>query len=234
MTNCLTQAHLLLKDSSLCLMTTATDGHLTLWDLTATLEPFYIIDSSKLALRHSQQNFPVSPVTIACDNRYQVHSNSIKTMQVVQLSNSVTAILTGGDDNSLSVSLLKTSPDAPSLDAHLASLSIPDAHAASVTVLTVIDQQLVQSPGSNTQTTRLTVASSGNDHRVKVWSIDIDPVDPGTQNVSIKLLIDRYSSVADISAMGLIQCSGTTDSQARESNLLVCGVGMEMLEITLE
>lgn len=74
MTNCLTQAHLLLKESSLSLITAATDGHVTLWDLTSTLEPFYIVDSSTLALRRSLQSSPVSSETIACENRYQVHS----------------------------------------------------------------------------------------------------------------------------------------------------------------
>lgn len=204
MTNCLTQAHLLLKDSSLSLITAATDGHVTLWDLTSTLEPFYIINSSTLALRRSLQSSPVSPETIACENRYRVHSNAIKAMQVMELFNAVTAILTGGDDNSISVSLLKKPSETSSSNTHLASVSIPDAHAASVTALTVIDQQLAQHSGSNCQITRLTVASSGNDHRIKIWSIDIDVTEPDVQGINVKLLVDRYSSVADISAIGLI------------------------------
>lgn len=233
MTNCLTQAHLRLKESSLGLITAATDGHLTFWDLTSTLEPFYIIDSSTLALRRPLHSSSASPETIACENRYQVHSNAIKTMQVIELSSTVTAILTGGDDNSFSVSVLKTLSETSTSNPHLASVSIPDAHAASVTALTVIDQQLAQRPGSNAQTARLIVASSGNDHRVKVWSIDINRAEPDIQGIKVELLVDRYSSVADISAMGLIHDSEDHSTQVHESKLLVCGVGMEMLEITM-
>lgn len=233
MTNCLTQAHLLLKESSLGLITAATDGHVTLWDLTSTLEPFYIIESSKLALRPSFQSSPVSPDTIACEKRYQIHSNAIKAMKVIELSNTVTTILTGGDDNSFSVSVLKTPSETSTSNANLASVSIPDAHAASVTALTVIDQQLAQRPGSDVQTIKLTVASSGNDHRIKVWSIDIDATQPDAQGIRVELLVDRYSSVADISALGLLHDSRDESAQTRESKLLVCGVGMEMLEITM-
>ncbi|KAJ5179022.1 hypothetical protein N7492_002232 [Penicillium capsulatum] len=232
MTNCLTEAHLLLRDSSLSLVTAATDGHVTIWDLTNTLESSYIIEASKLTLKGPLGGPSVSPKMISCESRYQIHLNSIKTMQTIPLSDSDTLIVTGGDDNSLAVSFLKTSPGTGASNGDLVSVSIPDAHAASVTASVLIDQQLVQRPGSNKQTVKLILASSGNDHRVKVWSIGVDPTEPDTKSISVGLLVDRYSSVADISTMGLVQDCENRNSQSHEARLLICGVGMEMLEIS--
>lgn len=240
MTNCLTQGHFLVKDSSVSLITAATDGHFTLWDLTSTLEPFYTIASSALTTRPSLRGSSFSPGKITCENRYQIHSNSIKAMELVALSDTVTVVVAGGDDNSLSVSLLKTSPTTSATNAHVATVSIPDVHTASITTLKVLRQQKSRAAGSDNETTTLTVASSGNDHRVKLWSITLDPTQHDTEAIHIELLLDRYSSVADISSLGLIK-GAEYDSNARSSSaseeiqekLLVCGVGMEMLEVKL-
>jgi hypothetical protein len=41
------------------------------------------------------------------------------------------------------------------------------------------------------------------------------------------MIADRYSSVADISSLGLIR------EESGETKLLICGVGMEMMGIQL-
>lgn len=230
MTNCLTQAHFVLKDSSLSLITAATDGYFTLWDLTTTLDPFYTITSSTLAARPS---FPsISPVEITCENRYQIHSNSIKAMELVSLSDTATLILAGGDDNSLSVSLLSISPSEPTTTALVGTLSIPDAHAASVTAVRVLGQSQ-----QSDQSLSVTLASSGNDHRVKIWSVTADST---LGDIRVEHLLDRYSSVADVSSLGLVgknQLAATNDntpaSDEAMPKLLVCGVGMELFEVDL-
>ncbi|KAJ5808737.1 hypothetical protein N7474_010006 [Penicillium riverlandense] len=230
MTNCLTQAHFVLKDSSLSLITAATDGYFTVWDLTAGLELFYTITSSTLAARPS---FPsTSPAEITCENRYQIHSNSIKAMELVSLSDTATLIVTGGDDNSLSVSLLSTSLSEPSANALVGTVSVPDAHAASVTAVKV----LCQSQQSD-QFSSITLASSGNDHRVKIWSVTVDPA---LRDIRVEYLLDRYSSVADVSSLGLVgrnQLAVTNNnasaSDGAQPKLLVCGVGMELYEVDL-
>lgn len=159
-------------------------------------------------------------------------------MELVPLSDTDTVVLTGGDDNSLSASLLKTSSTDSSAGAHVATVSVPDAHTASVTTLKVLNRQFVQASGSQTKVQKLIVASSGNDHRVKIWSIEVDPSQPVTRGISIELLLDRYSSVADISSMGLLTEPGTSRQEDPVSlngaKLLVCGVGMEMLALAWE
>ncbi|OQE30235.1 hypothetical protein PENFLA_c003G10713 [Penicillium flavigenum] len=236
MTNCLTQAQFLVSSSSVSLITAATDGYFTLWDLTSTLEPFYTITQSTLKANCPFKGSTISPENITCESRYQIHSNSIKGMELVPISDTATVIVAGGDDNSLSVSLLKTHPSDTGSNAQVATVSIPDAHAASVTTVKVLNQQISRDVTSNTESIKFTVASSGNDHRVKIWSIAVDPTQPGTQGIIVGFLLDTYSSVADISSLGIVHGpryglpaeSQVPGSEINQSRLVVCGEGMEM------
>ncbi|KAJ5602016.1 hypothetical protein N7510_011550 [Penicillium lagena] len=230
MTNCLTQAHFVLKDSSLSLITAATDGYFTLWDLTTALGPFYTIASSTLAARPLFPSIP--PVEITCENRYQIHSNSIKVMELVSLSDTATLIVAGGDDNSLSASLLSTYPSGPSTNTLVGTVSVPDAHAASVTAVKVLGQSQ-----QSDQSSSIMLASSGNDHRVKIWSVTADPA---LGDIRVEYLLDRYSSVADVSSLGLVgkdqlavMNNNASASDGAKPKLLVCGVGMELFEVDL-
>ncbi|CAI7587097.1 unnamed protein product [Penicillium glandicola] len=236
MTNCLTQAHFLVSSSSVSLITAATDGYFTLWDLTSTLVPFYTIAQSTLKAKHTFAGSSISPENITCESRYQIHSNSIKGMELIPISDTATVIVAGGDDNSLSVSLLRTHPSSAGTNAQVATVSIPDAHAAAVTTVKVLNQQISRDATSNTESIKITVASSGNDHRVKIWSITVDPTQSGTQGIIVGFLLDTYSSVADISSLGLVYGpenglpaeSHAAGSGMNQSRLVVCGVGMEM------
>lgn len=231
MTNCLTQAHFLVHDASINLVTAATDGYFTLWDLTSTLERFYEIGSSLLKVRGRLAGLDISPEKITYENRYQIHSNSIKGMELASLTDTTTVILAGGDDNSFSVSLLKTNTNA-----HVATISIPDAHAASVEAVKILKTQRTQNLGL--ETTHMTVATSGNDHRLKIWSITVDPSQSDTHGIKVEFLLDRYTSVADISSLGIIQDYDHADNSTSPCNktkaqLIICGVGMELLEVDL-
>ena len=236
MTNCLTQAHFLVMSSSVSLITAATDGHFTLWDLTSTLEPFYTIKKSALKAKQTFDGSSISPENITCESRYQIHSNSIKGMELVPISDTATVVVAGGDDNSLSVSLLRTNLPNTGTTAQVATVSIPDAHAAAVTTVKVLNQQLSRDVTSNTESIKITVASSGNDYRVKIWSISVDPAQAGTEGIIVRFLRDTYSSVADIASLGLVHGPGNSlpaesqvpGSEIQKSRLVVCGVGIEM------
>ncbi|KAF4759769.1 hypothetical protein HAV15_006107 [Penicillium sp. str.  len=198
MTNCLTQAHFLVMSSSVSLITAATDGHFTLWDLTSTLEPFYTIKKSALKAKQTFDGSSISPENITS-----------------------TVVVAGGDDNSLSVSLLRTNLPNTGTTAQVATVSIPDAHAAAVTTVKVLNQQLSRDVTSNTESIKITVASSGNDYRVNMVNLR-GPCTGG--------------SVADIASLGLVHGPGNSlpaesqvpGSEIQKSRLVVCGVGIEM------
>ncbi|KAJ5925273.1 hypothetical protein N7454_007912 [Penicillium verhagenii] len=233
MTNCLTQCRFVVQDSSVKLMTAATDGYFTLWDLTDTLQPFYTIESSFLKVQGRLESSTISPGEITCEDRHQVHSNSIKAMELIPLSETTTMVLSGGDDNSLAISLLRSSPHPTTeSDTTISTISIPDAHAASVTTIKVLSQtsSQVKNTGAGTDTVNIIVASSGNDHRVKIWSISASVSGSSSGSLEAHFLQDKYSPVADISSMCLVR-GGVNSEDHVDTTLLVGGVGVELLKI---
>lgn len=233
MTNCLTQCHFIQKEFSISLVTASTDGHITAWELTSVLEPLYDIGSFSLKSKQWPEGSEIKPAEIKCEDRFQIHSNSIKGTDLVSLSGSETLILSGGDDNAFSVSILKAHSEKLSLD----TVSIPDAHAASVTTVMAVEGSLQKTPTGS----KFKAVSSGNDHRVKLWSIELDLTTPDKTEIHVELNFDMYSSVADISSASLLPRinigSSVRESQVSPCSgpqkLVVCGVGLEMFELDL-
>ncbi|KAL2822727.1 WD40-repeat-containing domain protein [Aspergillus cavernicola] len=221
--NCLTQTRFLRTPFSLCLITTSTDGHFTLWDLTPILEPFYTLTPT-LRLTRSLRALSIIEDNIACENRHQIHSNSIKSIDLVQLSDTATLIIAGGDDNAVTLSLLHTDLKDVEMSGRAATINIPDAHTASVNAVKVIEPSIFKDDGNM----RLSFVSSGNDHRVKIWQVVIDMTDrPTLDGIQVQKVLDRYSPVADISSLDVVRDEG-------EIKLLVCGVGMEYFNVDLQ
>lgn len=186
------------------------------------------MSTSALSMKQPLDGASVRPENITCESRYHIHSNSIKSVELAQVSDTVTLVTAGGDDNALSLSLLDASFRDAEMNAYVTTITIPDAHAASVTAVKVLEQQ----PGNGT-TTSICVASSGNDHRVKIWSVDVDVQKEGPGRIAVRNVVDEYSNVADISSLDVIHgdSGGDNASLGGHSKLLICGVGMEMLDI---
>ncbi|KAF7589278.1 hypothetical protein BBP40_004498, partial [Aspergillus hancockii] len=219
--NCLTEASFLLRGSSLSLLTASTDGYFTLWDLTTVLEPYYTI-SSTLHLKQPMDAMSITPENISCESRYQIHSNSIRCLELAHISDATSLVVAAGDDNALTLSLLNT--NFTSAEAGGATtVTIPDAHAACITTGKIIAQRYCQ----DKERTRATIATSGNDHRVKIWCVEVDDSQTGVDAIQVQMIADSYSSVADISSLGLIP------EESGETKLLVCGVGMEIMDIQM-
>lgn len=182
-----------------------------------------------------------APEAIVCEDRYQIHSNSIKAMEIVSISSTTTAVLSGSDDNSISISILRrsqTSTSEPQID--VSTTLVPDAHAASVTAIKTLNQ----TRPSDHDTMKITFASSGNDHQVKIWELTLDSSESQSADIKLQLIQDRYSAVADISSFTLVRPAGFDDSledklsgmslsTGREVELLVCGVGIEILKLNI-
>ncbi|KAL2848156.1 WD40-repeat-containing domain protein [Aspergillus pseudoustus] len=240
--NCLTQVRFLQNQSSLCLITTSTDGHFTLWDVTTVLTPYYTITPTPTPTLRLKQpldnNISITPEKIVCESRHQIHSNSIKSIDLAPLSSTTTLVIAGGDDNSVTLSLLynadakeeNTETSDRVAAATAATVSVPDAHTASVNAVKLISQSSVVvqgDEGKEEEAVRLSFVSSGNDHRVKIWHVDIAAGErPTINDIQMQNVVDRFSPVADISSLDVVRDQG-------ETKLLVCGVGMEYFKVAL-
>lgn len=234
MTNCLTQAHFLVAHSSINLITSATDGHFAVWGLGHILGPLFSVESSKIIPRPAALSDGVKVADISSYTRYQIHLNSIKSIEYVEISDSTKLIIAGGDDNSLSISLLKLQTSDLAKDGEVTTVSIPDAHAAAVTTIKAFHRQTQALQPTNSKSSFL-VATSGNDHRIKIWSVTIDLEKKGAHAIDVVEKLNRYSPVADISSMDITCIPDTNGRSSPETHLklLVCGVGMEMLDIQI-
>ncbi|GAD94987.1 WD repeat protein [Paecilomyces variotii No. 5] len=237
MTNCLTQAQFLVARSSISLITSATDGHFAIWDLGHILGPLFSVESTKIIPRPSVLSDSLEVADLSSYTRYQIHLNSIKSIEYVELLDSTKLIIAGGDDNALSISLIKLRTSNVAKDAEVTTVSIPDAHAASVTAIKVFPRQKETLKSTGSKWSFLT-ATSGNDHRIKIWWITIDLEKKGTDVIDIVEKLNRYSPVADISSMDITCTAAQADANVHslsgtDLKLLVCGVGTEMLDVQI-
>lgn len=220
-TNCLTQIRFLNFGSLKYLVTGATDGHLALWDLNSLLDPGALSSKSVGMGPDPDSKTPVQ--TIHWQSRFSIHSSSIKCLDNMRVSQDREVVLAGGDDNSLSVTLLEF--DKPTNELSVTTVSIPNAHASTVTAIKILDYR---PPSAATSIAEIKVASSGNDQRIKFWSITISGEKRQAEAINVAQEIDRYCPAADISAMDIVKLP-SDDGNTTERNLLVAGVGMEIL-----
>jgi uncharacterized protein YqfA (UPF0365 family) len=143
-------------------------------------------------------------------------------MEMARISATTSLVLAGGDDNALTLSLLTVDFTDADAGNDVYTITIPDAHAASVTTIKILEQRQSDSQSK----TQVVFASSGNDHRVKVWWAEVDAMQSGPEAIRVGNLADHYSAVADISSLDLIHDGSVT-------KLLVSGVGMELLDVQL-
>jgi WD repeat-containing protein 6 len=185
--NCLTQIHHHLAAG---ILTAATDGYLVFWPVGA------------------EEHNPKYP--------HRVHQNSVQAMRTVDLpfrkaGQHEQLVITGGDDNALSLTLIRMFADDPSRvnfrKPSFQCLQIPKAHAAAVTAVCVLSV----SRSESWVTVRFLSAS--NDQRVRFWQarITLDklgcegaPFIGGSEDmdaVEVDLLASTGTSIADVGAM---------------------------------
>ena len=170
----------------------------------------------------------------------RIHRSAVKDMTCVaiseieqQVANSVTTeveersylLITAGDDNALTISI--------SYNNNLGTtLSIPRAHAASITAIESI-HSCKRSLDDGSETFGLTFASCGTDQQIKLWGLTIPALADGCggssydlERAGVRMLSKGRVDVADASGMKLV---ASPASQERE--LLVVGVGMEIVQV---
>ncbi|KAK5005671.1 WD repeat-containing protein 6, partial [Cryomyces antarcticus] len=205
LTCCLTQSAYLLQPRHFVLATASTDGHLALWTLGAPLT-------------HSRDAAAVVPRTAEWRVRLRIHQSTIKCMAEHILDANTWLLVTGGDDNALALTRI----DSIDCEVERATLLVPSAHAAAVTALAVLSGPREPVQGRR----RLTVVTSSNDQRIKVWAVSVDLNARGVDGIAVEMVDDIFTPVADVSSMEVMEDDG---SGAR---VLVCGVGMDLWRLS--
>jgi WD40 repeat protein len=162
----------------------------------------------------------------------QVHQNSIQSLESVELLRGLWLFVTGGDDNAIGFTLVSGSPSG----FECRTLLVPKAHAAAVTALRVISSWDSHNYGG------VTVVSAGNDQRVKVWKIDFSydvmaggatPIDDVLESMKLRKVYEEWICVADVSNIDDV-CSEVDDDGRATVDVMILGVGMEILQIEIE
>lgn len=143
---------------------------------------------------------------------HRIHQSAIHATTSHVLSDQSILVATGGDDNAVSITRI-TRADSSEREMDYKTLRIPRAHAGAVTGLAVL-------PRGDPR--HVWLASAALDQRVKLWEIRVDAKKEGIDGVSVKLLQNVFSAVADISGLEIcrLEDGGT--------GLLLCGVGMDV------
>lgn len=197
----------MVRESKVFLVTGATDGYIAVWPVDWITPE----ESGRFSVNVTSDVQPLK-----WELHHAVHTSSIKTLEHEEILPGYQILLSGGDDNSLSVTLVKLDDDVRVVG----SVCVANAHASAITEVNILSRR------TDTATT-IEIASSGNDQRVKLWSVVVDLTQE--QVISICLKADRYSPVADIAAMDDMEIVDTAGTKKRV--LVLGGVGMEMLTV---
>ncbi|PGG95981.1 hypothetical protein GX51_08047 [Blastomyces parvus] len=234
-TNCLTQIQFSKSGPGLSFITASTDGHVATWDISESLSDMYsLADDIPKQLQGSKT--PTDPRRISWQHRHSIHQSSIKSMEISSLSDGEYLIVAGGDDNAISISRFRigTPAKSDSTENSFVTISLPQAHASAVTAISILEKhtRLETADSHDYQVFGFLIASSGNDQRLKLWSVQLDSTKPGKDGISVSLLQDVYTAVADMASMGSfgrhIDRSDDDERRKLRDGLVLCGVGVDM------
>jgi WD40 repeat protein len=191
MDNCLTQIN---DYSETGTLTASTDGHLAFWPTSGGRLP----------------------------HRKPVHQNSILAMHTIDLPSRVAGaherlVVTGGDDNTIGLTLVRTSISKTFDEPISRTLRIEKAHAAAVTaicLLSITVKGILQDRANIQSSVCIRFLSAGNDQRVKLWSATVRLNELGNTweeiggeamaAVDVDLVASTGTNVADVGAMELV------------------------------
>ncbi|KAK7607626.1 WD40-repeat-containing domain protein [Phyllosticta paracitricarpa] len=203
-TSCLTQViHLDHRH----FLTAGTDGHVTFWP------------NSQAPSLSDEETAVDSPRTeLSFSTRKMIHQSTVKALSHQHVTADTALLLTGGDDNAVALSLIKTRDD---IESKIASVSVstllmPTAHAATVTASALLR--------CSKDENRFLAVTSGNDQRVKVWEVTLDLGKEGVEGVDIRCVADEPTAVADVSDMAVL---GYEEEEERKRTVVLVGVGMD-------
>jgi WD40 repeat protein len=227
------------RDTNTSLVTTATDGHIAIWNETPTFNDQQSSSSSSLSSTSSSLSWP---------HRRKIHQNAILASTTRTLHDGSTLLITASDDNGIALSRLSLNPNSdPDVKDLCSTLLIPRAHAAAATALATYRCRKSRSTFSpaaaatdaDEQEDTFYLLSASIDQRVKAWEVSVDLTTAGNgssggggaESVKVRKVQNVYTSVADVSCMSLLRLNSNDDDDGEAEGsvvVLVCGVGMDV------
>lgn len=178
---CLLNADLVVLNSAAYLLISSTDGHLVSWDISQILANagISIINSqlkSDTPSADEPSSLPKPSISL------QIHQSSVKDSILYGPYDGSYYHVSGGDDNAIALAQLDLTQSTGEK-----IFSIPSAHSSTITGISKIESG----------TDSCTFLTVGVDQNVKLWSV----LKNNDQWSSIKLLDERYTTVADTGAL---------------------------------
>ncbi|KAM4022129.1 tRNA (34-2'-O)-methyltransferase regulator WDR6 isoform 1-T2 [Anomaloglossus baeobatrachus] len=177
--------------SRVMLCSGATDGHIALWDVSV------IISGADMMLEKGETDCPLQDLGSVCFTA-SVHQCGINSLCVRMIKDGQYLVASGGDDNSICVSLLILDHNEGAQ--LLRSVSANSAHAAHVTGLRILREDLL--------------VSVSVDQRLTVWNIG---------DSDLKHVATRFCHVADVSDL---DCWTRGEGHL----YVLCGQGLEIVK----
>ncbi|KAI9725487.1 MAG: hypothetical protein M1828_003158 [Chrysothrix sp. TS-e1954] len=235
-TCCLSTANLLDTKPSTTLpwilITGGTDGRLTFWDL--SLSPSRTSEGDSTIGRRS----------------LRVHQSMIKDVSIAKVSSPDLDVkhyllASGGDDNSLALTLIALSGNETEVAGNRATghtlacttVLIPKAHAAAIAGVALFNSMTEEVDTTSSTLQYFKLVSTANDQKIKTWRVTVDQSRKGAE--AIQIFKDRtvHTPVADVACLTRLPSpdpeSTVELAQVGEDGIrvIVCGAGMDIVKI---
>jgi hypothetical protein len=229
----LTHVSHLYVQTTLVLLSGATDGYVSLWHCNRQV-PKLLQIAQHTSVEDEEQ------WTVVLQKR--VHQSSIKSCETILLSKSshVSTYLacTGGDDNGIGLCLIELSKsetaeeETDKVSIRSEALVIPNAHAGAITAIRLLSkEEAVSQP--DLKKYKMIIATVGADQYLRLWKIEIN-LGEGPESWSVEEVAERHASVADPGAMELRVYKSEVDGvPVHRIEGLVCGIGMELWSLNV-
>ncbi|OWB56032.1 hypothetical protein B5S28_g1922 [[Candida] boidinii] len=194
-TCCILNTNFIVVDRSIYILISATDGHLTLWNIDSTLKnDFKLSKNSKSLVLNNKDTTDIvisefSSMKLLINQ--QIHQSGIKDMALrfidpIEDEIAKIDVITGGDDNALGITSFIFNKQKSEVNCEISSF-VPDAASSTITSVSLT---------TNSQAVLVTSV----DQVLKKWSID---------DSNLELLEEKYTTIADTGCSTVTEIDGS-------------------------
>ncbi|KAF8980771.1 WD repeat-containing protein 6 [Entomortierella lignicola] len=222
---CILQVSHVKVGGGIMMLTAATDGKIAIWDLTSALGEFlsrYDADENKTVMPHSpsygknkQKVRKVYAQPLASPiGEVTAHMSGVNSLYVQDLGQEGILAVSGGDDNALTVVLIKASwnPSLRIIEAQSANVIASDdyAHGSAIQAVSMISAS--------------EIVTTSQDQMLSLWSLD--RVRSNGFDATLVKLESQFVHVPDPSTMDVL----TSEDKTKHS-VTIAGIGVQVFDI---